>query len=242
MLCGTLSPMASQSPANIRHVRPVRPIDFPSSDPEWEMPENKSHRRMCDVLYSILCAATAGGAAVGSDQFVYFHASDNRRKCAPDGFVKLGVPNHDFGAWLTWKGGTPELCVEILSPYEAISFEEKLRRFHAMGVSEVVAFDPDGTPGRRLRAWDYVAGDLVERIIDDERTPCLTLGRWFVVAPAPLHDLDATLRLADDEAATALVPTSLERERAERERERAEDQHEIERLREEVVRLRAERG
>ena len=41
----------------IRYVRPVRPIDFPSSDPEWDMGQSGPHERLCDVLYSILRAA-----------------------------------------------------------------------------------------------------------------------------------------------------------------------------------------
>jgi 5,10-methylenetetrahydrofolate reductase len=122
----------------------------------------------------------------------------------------------------------PELCVEIVSPsdHEKETLEEKLERFHAMGVSEVVAFDPDAPPGRRVRAWDLVSGDLVERVVEGDETPCTTLGLWFVVAPAVLNDLTDALRLAEDATGRKIVPTLAERERAEKERERAEKEAE----------------
>ncbi len=81
---------------------------------------------------------------------------------------------------------TGRTCVEILSPSdteEKLTLPEKLRRFHTMGVSEVITFDVDADIGTRIRAWDLVQGDLVERVVAGERTPCLTLGLWFVVAP-----------------------------------------------------------
>ena len=172
----------------------------------------------------------------------------------PDAFVKLGTPDTRFDTWKTWQGGTPDLCVEIVSPSdkEKQTLDEKLERFHAMGVAEVVAFDPDGAPGRRLRAWDLVDGDLVERVVDAEATPCLTLGLWFVIAPVPTKDLDHALRLAEDARGHGIVLTPTERalaekeaalageerERVEKERERAEKEAALA----EIARLRVARG
>jgi Uma2 family endonuclease len=196
----------------------VRPVDFPSSDPEWEMPVNRRHHDLSKVLEEVAGAAAGREeAAIGADQFVYWDPTDPRKRCAPDTFVKLGVPDWPFDVWKTWEHGVPELCCEILSPSdkEKLTLEQKLERFHAMGVAEIVAFDPDGMSGKRLRAWDLVSGDLVERVVEGEATPCLTLGLWFVVAPTTIHGQRVeALRLSEDSSGGRLVATSEERERA----------------------------
>ncbi|WP_437931791.1 hypothetical protein WMF37_21890 [Sorangium sp. So ce291] len=40
---------------------------------------------------------------------------------------------------------------------------------------ELVAFDPEAAPGERLRVWDRIDGDLVERVVEGERSPCTVL-------------------------------------------------------------------
>ena len=93
--------MHGVEPAGIRYVRPIRPLHFPASDPEWEMGEGKRHQLLCELLRQILAVAAGEGSSVGSDQFLYFDASNPQRKCAPDGFVKLGVPDELFDTWTT---------------------------------------------------------------------------------------------------------------------------------------------
>jgi Uma2 family endonuclease len=119
---------------------------------------------------------------------VYWNARDARRALSPDVFVKLDVPQSSFGSWQTWgDGGTPELAVEIISPNEGdgIAWDEKLARYHELGVKELVRFDPDARVGQRVRAWDRVRDDLVERQIEGDRSSCLTLGlNWTVGAAA----------------------------------------------------------
>ncbi|HQY65539.1 MAG: Uma2 family endonuclease [Myxococcales bacterium] len=232
----------------VTYVRAIRPLHFPDSDPEWEMSESHRHKRLCELLYQVLAAVLPGDhASIGADQFVYFDPLDPRRKCAPDGFVKLGVPGESITSWKTWQKGAPELCVEILSPSdteEKLTLPQKLERFAAMGVLEVVTFDVDAKIGERIRAWESVRGDLVERVVLNERTYSVVLGKWFVVAPylaegrPALQRLDAALRLAEDAEGRTLVPTpdELERARAEEERARAEE----ERARAEEERARAE--
>jgi Uma2 family endonuclease len=217
--------------SGIRYLREVRPLDFPSSDPEWEMSESTTHQQGMELLRSIVRTLVDDKTAlVGSDQFVYFDASNPRRKCAPDVFVKMGMPWRHFESWKTWQDGVPELCVEILSPreFEKLTLEQKLRRFHIMGVPEVVAFDREAPVGTRLRAWDLVSGDLLERRVDEERTPCLTLGKTWCIGPAPMHSLESALRLSHDSGGVDLLPSALERERHERERERHERERERE--------------
>lgn len=163
------------------------------------MGQSGRHYRMCKALYEILRAAAGDEHTVSCDAFVYFDAANPERKLAPDGAVKLGIPQHDFDSWKSWERGTPELAFEILSPSdspERWTFEEKLLRYRALGVTELVVFHVDGDPGTRLRVWDRIDGDLVERAVTDERTPCLTLDAFLVVAP--VGDLPACVRLSSD--------------------------------------------
>jgi hypothetical protein len=206
---------------SIEHVRPPRPLRFAASDPEWEMGQSTRHLNLCTYLREML-GRVAVGSSIGCDQFVYWDASDDTKKCAPDAFVKLGVAQVSFESWKTWEKGTPELCVEIVSPSDAekLSQTEKLARFHAMGVREVVFFDPDAPAGRRLRAWDWIDGDLVERVIRGDTTPCVTLRRWFHVGAVDAEPIG--LFLAEDEAASRRIPTHLQLAAAEAEARQAE--------------------
>jgi hypothetical protein len=120
-------------------------------------------------------------------------------------------------------GGAPDLAVEIVSPNEGdgTTWDEKLARYHQLGVKELVRFDPEAPEGRRLRVWDRVEGDLVERQIGEDRSPCLTLGlAWAVrMVPAPSGPAEYVgLRLVDD--AGLLLEAQEERET--RAREQAE--------------------
>ena len=196
------------------------------------MGQSGRHFLMCKALYEILRAAAGDEHTVSCDAFVYFDAANPERKLAPDGAVKLGVPQHTFDSWKTWERGAPEIAFEILSPSDAPerwAFEEKLLRYRALGVSELVVFHADAEPGSRLRVWDRIDGDLVERAVAGERTPCLTLDAHLLVAP--VDELPACVRLAEDPEGRHLYPTEPEarareagaRQKAEADREREAD-------------------
>jgi Uma2 family endonuclease len=205
----TLGAMAT--PQSIRHVRPVQPLHFPSSDPEWDMPESWRHGRLCDLLFQILVHALGRESSVGKDNFIYFDASNPSRRLAPDAFVKLRVAQEPFNSWKTWQMGTPEVCVEILSPSdtkEKLTLKQKLERYRALGTPEVIAFNRDYPEGKRLRAWDRIEDDLVERVVDNETTPCLALRAHLVLSD--VADLGIALRLAHDPAGTQLWLSSEE--------------------------------
>ncbi len=227
----------STSPESIRHVRPPQPLRFPASQPEWDLGQSIRHLHLCALLHEILRAAVGPASSVGCDQFVYFDAGNPRRCLAPDAFVKLGVPQEMFETWRVWEKGAPELAIEVLSPSdtrEPLTFPEKLERYLSAGVRELVVFDADAAAGARIRAWDRVDDELVERVVEGERTPCLTLGGALVLAPA--NDQPVALRLARDSAGRELIPTAVEEcasERAAKEGALAE----IERLREELARV-----
>lgn len=200
----------------IEYVRPPRPLRFLANDPEWEMGQSTVHFKLCVYIWAALRRVVGPESTVGADNFVYFDASDAERKCAPDAFVRLGFPAAEFSSWKTWQSGSPDLCIEILSPRETkekLTLDDKLDAFHTMGVREVICFDIDAPVGSRLRAWDWLEGDLVERIVRNERTPCITLGKWFLVAR--LGDVASALAIADDQAGNGIVLTDAERADAE---------------------------
>lgn len=161
------------------------------------MPETRLHFELRTALFLILKHELGARAAIGSDQFVYWNAKDPRRCLAPDVFVKLGTPDARFDSWKTWDRGTPELAVEILS--ESDDWNDKLDRYHELGARELVSYD---AATERIRVFDRVADDLVERVIDSPSTPCLTLGLTWLVAP---HGSDRILRLARETG--ELLPT-----------------------------------
>lgn len=197
----------------LRHVRPVEPLRFPEQEPESErMGQGRRHLNLCMALYQMIRAVCIPEHTVGADQFVYFDAANPKRCLAPDAFVTLGVPDHDFDAYLAWEEGTPDVAFEVLSPSdtpERWTFEEKLRRYRALGVRELVVFDVDAEPGRRLRVWDRIEHDLVERVVTDDLTPCVTLG--LTLLAGAVDEYPVGLRLARDAAGADLVLTEKER-------------------------------
>jgi Uma2 family endonuclease len=203
----------------LRYVRAPAPIHFPV---EEEMPEGFEHLVVRTFLFRLLSSALGPAHTVASDQFVFWDASDAKRRLAPDVFVRLNHPQPvKLGAWQTWKaGGAPDLAVEIVSPNEGdgTTWDEKLARYHQLGVGELVRFDPEAPKGERLRVWDRVDGDLVERQIGGDRTPCLALGlAWAVrMIPAPNGSGEHLgLRLMDDAGELLQVPEESAAKRAE---------------------------
>jgi Uma2 family endonuclease len=160
--------------------------------------------------------------AVSADMFVYWiaNADDDTARRAPDAAVKLDLPAatlRGHGSWKTWELGVPELTVEVLSlsdTREKWTLAEKRDAYAAMGVLEFVCFDvdapqsPTGSEPARLRVWDRIDGDFVERVVENDRTPCVTLSvalgadiEWTV---APAGPYPVALRLVRD---GVLVPS-----------------------------------
>ncbi len=198
--------------SSLRHVRPVQPLRFPEQEPDEErMGQGRRHRHLCEALYQMLRAVCVPEHTVGADQFVYFDAGNPKRCLAPDAFVTVGVADHDFDSYLVWEEGTPDLAFEVLSPSdtpERWTFAEKLRRYRALGVRELVTFHVDAPPGERLRVWDRLEQDLVERVVTDDRTPCVTLGLTLLVGPVDGYPVG--VRLSRDQEGTDLVETDKE--------------------------------
>lgn len=160
--------------APLRHLREPVPVDFPS---EALVRETKDSLLLRTALFQMLAHALGGRSIIGSDQLVYGDASDARKCLAPDLFVKLGGPDESFDSWKVWKRGAPEFALELLSDSDAPNLDEKLARYAALGVKELVAYD---VRTRSLRVWDRLQGDLMERAVDGRSTPCGTLDLHLV--------------------------------------------------------------
>jgi hypothetical protein len=192
--------------ASLRHLRGVRPLAFPVSEPEEErVPEGKLHVLLKLFLFQLLRDCFADRHSIGCDQFLFWNAREPGRRCAPDGFVKLDRPDDVFLSWKTWERGTPELVIELEGEYSGkkLVWSERFDRFAEIGTREIVRFDYDGEPGSRLRVWDRIEDDLVERVVERESTPCLALGLWWVVREVEMGKLG--LRLAHDEGGVDLL-------------------------------------
>jgi hypothetical protein len=189
-----------------KYVRAPNPIHFPSEEsPEEAVGETKRHLEARTTLYLLLKDAFAG-AAIGSDQFVYWDAKDPRKCLSPDVFVKRGVPNDSFDNWKIWQRSAPDLAVEIVSASDRRDddWDEKLDRYQASGIREVVRFDP-ANQKHPVRVWDRIDEDLVERVPDSSHhRECVALGLWWVVVPSEDGPM---LRLARDREGTQLLPT-----------------------------------
>ncbi len=190
-----------------KYVRAPRPVHFPV---EAEVPETKRHLLLRTALFQIVQRLVAGRYAVGSEQFVYWNGSDPQRSLAPDVFVSTLQPDSVFDTWKTWERGAPQLAVEIVSESDSSegSWTRKLERYQEAGIDEVVRFHPFAEPGRRLRVWDRVDDDLVERVVSQERARCETLDAWWCVREE--RGLGAALRLSTDAGGQALVLTPAE--------------------------------
>jgi Uma2 family endonuclease len=199
-------------PSAIQHVREPRPIHFP----EFELvAAGKRHLTLRTFLYQLLKHLLGPEHTVGSDQFVYWNAREPRRKLAPDVFLCRGIADSSFGSWKVWERRTPELAIEIVSPNEDEDedWDDKLERYHELGVQELVRFDPDARAGERLRVWDRIDEDLLERRVENDACACVALGLVWVVCPVESEPVG--LRLADADG--RLVPNAIEAERVARE-------------------------
>ncbi len=206
-----MSQAGAHANPRVVHRRAPVPLRFPTT---LKMPEHPAHLRLRTFLFLLVRHILGPEHSVGSDQFVYWAPTDPRRCLAPDLFVKLGVKERLAGSWKCWEHGAPDLAVEVVSASDATlwPWKQKLTRHEELGVKELLRFDRKAPQGKRLRAWDRIQGDFVERVVTDDRTPCLVLGLEWVVRP--VEEFPVGLRLADGHG--VLVPTELEEAQAAR--------------------------
>lgn len=211
-----------------RYLRAPVPVRFPESA---EVPESKLHLALRTLIYEVLRHGFAEHAAIGCDQFVYWDATSPRACLSPDAFVRLGQPDSNFKSWKVWERGAPEVAVEIVSDSDVHEedWQTKLGRYARLGVEELVRFDPECAE-QRLRIWDRIENDLVEREL---ASPCaessVLPGYWLENQHAALGP---SLRLSHDSHGARLYPTEAEAHRAEAEAHRAKAEAAAQRIRE----------
>lgn len=175
---------------------------------------------------------------VGIDQFIYDRMGDATRRVAPDVFVARGVPHKPYRRiYKVWEEGRPPCFVlEVTSRDTAIYDQgEKLRRYHELGVPEVVLYDPLGEYLQpRLRGFQREEAGYRERPV--ETRPDGTLVWFSAELGLELHARPGEIELRFwDPRTGSYLPTNREaRERARQEaqaRELAEQRAEGERLR-----------
>jgi Uma2 family endonuclease len=209
-MSGGEMPRTGSEPVTIgrhRYLRAPEPLHFPEHE---QVPETKWHHELKTMVNQFLKLAFADQAHIGCDQFVYWDAANPRVCLAPDAFVRLGGPDELFGSWKVWERGAPHLAVEIISDFDTRdrNWDAKLACYRQLGVKELVRFDPEAETGK-LRIWDRVDDDLVEREQTDAPTPSSILpGFWLLVSDPRLGP---TLRLSRDSAGGALYVTPEER-------------------------------
>jgi hypothetical protein len=209
-----------------RYLRQPVPLYFPE---EEKVPEGHVHWELLVTLWQSVRHALGDKALVTADQFLYWDPTNPKRCLAPDLAVRIGGPKVLVPTWKTWELGAPHVGVEIVSDWDrrTSTLEQKLERYRQAGIAEVVWFDSDAKEPR-LRFWDLVEGDLVERdLTDPEAQRCDAIGFYWCV----VHDarLGSTLRMARDREGREILPTPteealvvLDAARAAREVERAE--------------------
>jgi Uma2 family endonuclease len=176
------------------------------------------------------------------DQFFYYKQGDPTACVAPDVYLIDGetIAPRDVDCWKVWEHGgrAPHLALEIVSrkTHRKDYLPRMLERYQALGVHELVRYDPDhlGKPGRRLLThWVRdAAGTLVERPDTGDRVRSDHFGFWLMIQP------DRTLRMSPDGATP--WPSEAERRAAEVEARAAEVHRQLAAAEAEVLRLRAE--
>jgi hypothetical protein len=183
---------------SLPHVRPPNAVAFPPVPFDGRDARRDAIRKL---LWRVLEHTLGTASSVELVEAIYYDPIDTRRYCQPDLFVKLGEPDEAPHPWKTWEHGVPELIVEI--PSDDWLLDEHLYRYTALGTSELIVFDASR---ERIRAWDRIDDDLVERCTRPDSTPCVTLGGHFVTTRGHA-ETPVALRLADDEMGTELWPT-----------------------------------
>jgi Uma2 family endonuclease len=179
---------------------------------EERVPESKRHLELRTLLYQILKYRLAARASIGCDQFVYWDPRNPKACLSPDGFVYLGAPDADFPSWKTWERGIPEIAIEILSESDTheVAWSEKLDRYQALGVGELVRFDPEAEPGKELKIWRRLGQALCAAESGVDQVRSAALDAWLLSVPDA--QLGITLRVADDQAGERLWLTRAESE------------------------------
>jgi Uma2 family endonuclease len=159
-------------------------------------------------------------ALVGADQFIYYQQHAPTLRVSPDVYVLPGIAPHTrVPSWKTWERGiVPSFVLEVVSKDWEKDYIEGPERYAAIGVSELVIFDP--APARHPDgvAWQVyrrVRGRPLTRVevSTADRMRSRELG-CFLRTVGDGNDL--RLRIGTGPGGGELFPTGEEAERAAR--------------------------
>ncbi|MBI5518331.1 MAG: Uma2 family endonuclease [Deltaproteobacteria bacterium] len=229
---------------------------YPETD---EMGEHALQRFIAELLRGVLVRwfrAQGRVAFAGANQFVYWREGDPHASRAPDVYVLEGVPQDapEVGSWKTWEGHAPSFALEVCSADNwQKDYDDAPADYDAMGVRELVIFDPGATARSRRRVrwqlyrrvrgvlksvasargdrvWSQVLGCFV-RLVDQDGHPRLRLAtgpNGGLLLPTAEEAEQAALALVHAERAAKEAALAAEAaERVAKEAARAE----VERLR-----------
>jgi len=154
---------------------------------------------------------------VGADQFIYYQQFNAHARVATDVYVLPGVrPDAAVRSWKVWETGVvPSFALEVVPQDWEKDYAEVPGRYAAMGVEELILFDPRYTERRagvRFQCFRRASDGrlpLVERTNAD-RVISTVLG-CLVRAVGAGQDLRLRLALPPD--GETLFPTAEEAER-----------------------------
>jgi Uma2 family endonuclease len=189
---------------------------YPVSEP---LGEGIQHMRIVELLRQLVerwVAERGIRALVGSDQFFYYERGNTTARIAPDVYVLPGVdPKAEpeiFRKWVDRK--VPSFAFESVSQnHWQKDYVDIVERYEALGVPEVIAFDPrrqEHDPELRIRFRVFRrVGKRLEQLVatDDDRVFSEALG-CFLVAVGPPEAV--RIRLGTGENGDDLYPSTEE--------------------------------
>ena len=172
-------------------------------------------------------------AFVGADQFIYWRQHDSHARVAPDLYVLPGVEPHTrVRTWKLWQDRVvPSFALEVVSQDWEKDYVEAVERYEALGVPEVLMFDPEWESHESRVCWQVFRrvgqrGLVRVEATNDDRVRSKALRCWLRVAG---EGRDLRLRIAVGPRGEEIVPTAEERadtERAAKDLERAAKEQE----------------
>jgi Uma2 family endonuclease len=160
-------------------------------------------------------------AFVGADQFIYWRQHDPHARVAPDVYVLPGVDARTrVRTWKIWQDRVvPSFAFEVVSQDWEKDYTEVPGRYAALGVPEVVIFDPgfaEHADGVRWQVWRRVGKRGLARVeaSQADRVRSRALGCWLRVVG---EGRDLRVRIGVGAHGEELVPTAEEAERAAKE-------------------------
>ncbi len=137
---------------------------------------------------------------VAGNNLIYYQQGDPKLRVSPDTYVVKGVENRRRRVFRLWEEKKAP-CVAIEVSSKGTRREDLVTKFRlyrdVLRVKEYYIFDPlrEYLPGR-MKAWELVRGDYVERQIEGDRILSRELGLFLVDAEM--------LRLVDPRTGVAL--------------------------------------